>query len=152
MTLEVGGWAPLEPLLAHLGVDRERIERVVRANEKGRFALDGDRIRANQGHSVPVDLGLIAQTPPDTLYHGTHQGARTGIERHGLRAMSRHHVHLSPDPQTAHQVGLRRGWPLVYAVDAAGMHRQGYVFLCSDNGVWLVSGVPKRFLRIVSTG
>lgn len=152
LTLAVGGWVPLEPLLKHLGVDRERIERVVGADEKGRFALAGDRIRANQGHSVPVDLGLVALEPPGVLYHGTYQGAQVGIERHGLRAMNRHHVHLSPDTQTARRVGLRRGWPLVYAVDAAGMHRQGCVFFRSDNGVWLVDAVPKRFLRIVSTG
>lgn len=153
LKLEQGGWVPLEPLLAHLRVTREQVERVVREDEKGRYSLstDGSKIRANQGHSVPVDLGLTPQTPPDTLYHGSYQGARVGIQRHGLKAMNRHHVHLSADTDTALKVGLRRGWPLLYKVAAGWMHAQGFTFYRSENGVWLVDTVPPEFLSELPT-
>lgn len=152
LTLERGGWVPLEPLLAHLRVTREQVEQVVRADDKGRFGLSegGDKIRAHQGHSVPVDLGLTPQIPPDTLYHGSYQGARAGIQRHGLKAMSRHHVHLSADTGTALKVGLRRGWPLLFAVDSAQMHADGFAFYRSENGVWLVGCVPPAYLSELS--
>ena len=146
LTLERGGWAPLGPLLAHLGVSREQLEQLVAGDDKGRYSLDGDRIRANQGHSVPVDLGLEPLQPPGTLYHGTHQGARPGITRHGLKAMNRHHVRLSADTETALRVGLRRGWPVLYAVDTGRMHADGHLFYRSDNGVWLVDAVPPHYL------
>ncbi|WP_025568163.1 RNA 2'-phosphotransferase, partial [Deinococcus wulumuqiensis] len=84
ITLEPGGWAPLAPLLAHLRVSRARVEQVVAADRKGRYVLRGDRIRANQGHSVAVDLHLTLTRPPQTLYHGTHTGALDAIRREGL--------------------------------------------------------------------
>lgn len=111
LTLEPGGWVPLAPVLAHLRVRREDVERVVAGSDKGRFALQGERIRANQGHSVPVDLHLTPLAPPATLYHGTHPGALDAIRAGGLRPMNRHHVHLSADPATARTVGARRGPP-----------------------------------------
>ena len=151
LTLEQGGWVQLEPLLEHLQVSREQIERAVQQDDKGRYSLDGDRIRAYQGHSVPVDLDLIAQVPPDTLYHGSYQGARVGIARHGLKPMRRHHVHLSADTETALRVGLRRGWPLLYRVSAGQMHVDGYAFFCSENGVWLVDNVPTQYLSELPT-
>ena len=153
LTLARGGWVPLAPLLAHLRVTREQVERVVREDEKGRFGLSkgSDKIRATQGHSVLVDLGLEPQVPPATLYHGSHQGARVGITRHGLKAMSRHHVHLSADTDTALKVGLRRGWPLLFAVDAARLHADGFTFYRSENGVWLVDAVPPAYLSELPT-
>ncbi|WP_261664431.1 RNA 2'-phosphotransferase [Deinococcus sp. Marseille-Q6407] len=148
LTLERGGWVPLAPLLAFLNVSRAQVEQVVRNDAKGRYSLspDGQKIRANQGHSVPVDLGLEPQVPPATLYHGSYQGARVGIARQGLKAMNRHHVHLSADTATALSVGLRRGWPLLFAVDAGRMHAAGFTFYRSDNGVWLVDAVPTEYL------
>ena len=147
LTLEPGGWVPLAPVLAHLRVRREDVERVVAGNDKGRFALQGERIRANQGHSVPVDLHLTPLSPPATLYHGTHPGALAAIRAGGLCPMNRHHVHLSADPATARTVGARRGAPVILTVDAAGLHAAGHAFYRSENGVWLTANVPPEFLN-----
>ncbi|WP_102125869.1 RNA 2'-phosphotransferase [Deinococcus planocerae] len=144
--LEPGGWLPVEAVLRHLRISREGLERVVRTNDKRRFTLEGERIRANQGHSVPVDLKLTPTPPPPVLYHGTHPEALPAIRREGLRRMSRHHVHLSPDPETARRVGARRGRPVVLTVRAGDMHGAGHVFYLSENGVWLVEAVPPEFL------
>ncbi|GGO26943.1 RNA 2'-phosphotransferase [Deinococcus humi] len=146
LTLQPGGWVPLGPLLAHLNVTQEQVERVVAASDKQRFSLDGDRIRANQGHSVPVDLELTPQPPPPVLYHGTFAGALPAIRREGLRTMKRHHVHLSPDTGTAGKVGARRGAAVVLTVRAQQMHAAGHLFYRSENGVWLVEAVPAEFL------
>lgn len=146
VALEPGGWVPLEPLLKHLGVTREAVERTVADSDKRRFSLSGDRIRAHQGHSVPVDLELISSAPPELLYHGTHSGALDAIRREGLRAMERHHVHLSSDLDTARRVGARRGRAVVLRVQAGQMHAAGSVFFRSENGVWLVDSVSPEFL------
>lgn len=146
LTLQPGGWVPLEPLLKHLKVSREQVERVVAENDKGRFSLQGDRIRANQGHSVPVELELKPMTPPALLYHGTHPAALASIRQGGLKAMQRHHVHLSADTETARKVGARRGQPVILTIQAAQMHAAGHVFYRSENGVWLVEHVPPEFL------
>lgn len=146
LTLQPGGWVPLKPLLAHLHVTREEVERVVTASDKQRFALDGERIRANQGHSVQVDLELTPQTPPAVLYHGTFPGALAAIRVGGLRPMNRHHVHLSPDTETARKVGARRGPAVILTVRADRMDAAGHLFYKSENGVWLVDGVPAEFL------
>ncbi|BDP40524.1 putative RNA 2'-phosphotransferase [Deinococcus aetherius] len=147
VTLEPGGWAPVQAVLRHLRVPREQLERVVATNNKRRFTLEGGRIRANQGHSVPVDLDLSPAVPPALLYHGTHPGALPAIRREGLRRMSRHHVHLSPDPETARRVGARRGKPVVLTTRAGDMHAAGHVFYLSENGVWLVEVVPPEYLE-----
>lgn len=147
LTLEPGGWVPLAPLLAHLNVTREQVEQVVAQSDKQRFALRGERVRANQGHSVPVDLALVPTEPPATLYHGTHAGALEAIRRGGLRPMQRHHVHLSLDRETARRVGARRGPPVILTVDAGAMHAAGHVFYRSENGVWLTDAVPPECLR-----
>ena len=114
-----------------------------------RFAFDesGTRIRASQGHSVVVDLGLEAETPPETLYHGTHPGALDAILADGLEKMNRHAVHLSPDVETATRVGARRGKPVILRIDARRMAEDGHVFTRSDNGVWLVERVPAGYLE-----
>ena len=146
VTLGPGGWAPVQAVLRALRVSRERLERVVATNNKQRFSLEGDRIRANQGHSVRVELELTPSVPPALLYHGTHPAALPAIRREGLRRMNRHHVHLSPDQGTARQVGARRGTPVVLGVRAGEMHAAGHVFFLSANGVWLVEAVPPDFL------
>jgi putative RNA 2'-phosphotransferase len=119
----------------------------VATNDKQRFAIDGDRIRANQGHTVDVDLGLPVAEPPGYLFHGSVVRHVATIRAEGLRPMDRHHVHLSPDRETATRVGARRGKPVVLSVDAGAMHRAGHVFRVSANGVWLVDAVPPEFLR-----
>ena len=125
------------------------VQEIVETNNKKRFTFNADKtkIRANQGHSINVDLQLAATVPPDVLYHGTHSKAVESIVREGLQKMARHHVHLSADLETARQVGRRRGKPVVFQVDAAAMHQQGYEFYRSQNGVWLVDRVPPEFIR-----
>lgn len=153
LTLEPGGWVRVDDLLAGLArkgftLSREDLELVVMGNDKQRFALDATRekIRANQGHSTSVDLQLEPHTPPDTLYHGTNEGAVTAILESGLQRMSRHHVHLSRDLETARRVGMRKGKVVILTVNAKAMMDAGFVFYRSDNGVWLVDEVPARFI------
>ncbi|TLQ44912.1 RNA 2'-phosphotransferase [Streptomyces marianii] len=152
ITLDANGWIAIEELLrAAAGngfpITRDELDHVVAANDKRRFMIDGLRIRANQGHTVEVDLDLPVAEPPAHLYHGTVARSLDAIRAEGLRPMARHHVHLSPDRETATRVGARRGRPVVLAVDAGAMHRAGHVFHVSANGVWLTDGVPPRFLR-----
>ncbi len=118
-------------------------------HDKKRFAFDatGTLIRANQGHSVDIDLQLEPVEPPAVLYHGTGHGSADSIARQGLLRMSRHRVHLSPDPETARRVGARHGRPVIFTVDAAAMHQAGHLFCRSENGVWLVDHVPPEYLR-----
>jgi putative RNA 2'-phosphotransferase len=153
LELAPGGWVPVDALLtasASRGfpISREELEEVVARNDKKRVAFDrsGTMIRAQQGHSVPVDLGLESAEPPSALYHGTPNQNLPKILRQGLRKMSRHHVHLSPDEKTAATVGRRRGRPVVLLVDTRAMRRDGWEFYRSDNGVWLVEHVPTRYL------
>jgi putative RNA 2'-phosphotransferase len=151
LTLDAAGWTDVDALLAALGWTREELEHVVATNDKRRFALDatGTRIRASQGHSVPVDLGYAGQVPPPVLFHGTAERHLPAIEVEGLRPGRRHAVHLSPDVATARRVGARHGRPVVLRVDAAAMADGGAVFTRSANGVWLVDAVPPAFLTRV---
>lgn len=153
ITLDDNGWVGVETLLSAaalhgFAISRAELDHVVTVNDKRRFAVDGDRIRANQGHTVSVDLDLPPAEPPAYLYHGTVAQALDAIRAEGLRPMTRHHVHLSPDRETATRVGARRGRPLVLTVDAGAMHRAGQVFRVSANGVWLADAVPPEFLLL----
>jgi len=128
--------------------DRADLESIVRDSGKQRFALseDGLFIRANQGHSVKVDLGLIPVVPPETLFHGTALARLDAILAEGLRPMARQHVHLSVDVATALQVGGRHGRPVVLTVAAGQMNRDGHPFFLSENRVWLCEAVPPSCL------
>ncbi|MGW4791759.1 RNA 2'-phosphotransferase [Nonomuraea sp. NPDC004297] len=155
LTLDPAGWVEVDDLLraaaAHgFPITPEELREVVAANDKRRYAIEAGRIRASQGHSVPVELGLPAREPPEVLYHGTVGRFLAAIRREGLRPMNRHHVHLSPDRETAGRVGARRGAPVVLVVAAGVMHADGHAFLRSDNGVWLVERVPAGYLRFPS--
>lgn len=155
--LDRGGWVRVDVLLsaaaAHgFPISRTELRRVAAGSDKRRYALRGEWIRAEQGHSVPVDLGLAAAEPSSVLYHGTVAANLAAIRRQGLRPMRRHHVHLSPDRETAERVGARRGAPVVLTVDAAGMRAAGRTFLRSGNGVWLTEHVPPRFLGFPAGG
>lgn len=154
ITLDTAGWVDVDELLAASGragvpLDRATLERVVAENDKRRFALspDGRRIRASQGHSVAVELGLDPVAPPEVLYHGTATRFLESIRREGLRPGSRTHVHLSGDEATARAVGSRHGSPVVLTVAAGAMHRAGHRFFRSENGVWLTDSVPSEHLR-----
>ncbi|MFJ1972725.1 RNA 2'-phosphotransferase [Streptomyces sp. NPDC087903] len=152
LTLDDGGWVEIDVLIAAAAAHgfpftRDELDHVVVANDKRRFAVEGTRIRASQGHSVEVDLGLPTATPPPYLYHGTVGRFLDVIRAEGLRPMNRHDVHLSPDRETATRVGARRGHPVVLSVDTAAMHHDGHVFQVSANGVWLTKAVPPQYLR-----
>ncbi len=153
LTLQPGGWVSVDELLracrdAGFALSRADLDEVVATNDKQRFAFDetGTLIRANQGHSIDVDLGLEPVEPPAQLYHGTGAGSVNAILREGLTAMHRHHVHLSPDPETARRVGARHGRPVVLVVDAAQMHSDDHTFYRTQNNVWLTATVPPHYL------
>ena len=151
--LDTHGWADVNALLAGISrkypINRDILEEIVQSDEKQRYSFseDGTKIRANQGHSIQVDVELPVTEPPETLYHGTAQRFAASIEVQGLLPQSRLYVHLSPDPETAEKVGQRHGKPVVYLVDAGQMHRDGYLFYLSANGVWLTKVVPAPYLK-----
>lgn len=152
LTLDPHGWAPVADVLAALRrsglpVDRAELAAVVAADDKERYALTGDAIRANQGHTVPVDLALPILAPPATLWHGTSRRFLDNIRTVGLYPRGRHHVHLSPDRDTAARVAARRPPSVILSVDAGRMAVGGHQFRRSANGVWLVDHVPPRYLR-----
>lgn len=153
--LEEGGWVSIEALLQaakrnHLSLSRAELDEVVAGNDKQRFSFDSTntKIRANQGHSVEVDLQLSSTEPPPVLFHGTGAQNSASILRSGLEKGRRHHVHLSTEVETARKVGSRHGKPLIFAVDAGQMWADGIEFFVSDNGVWLCDFVAPRYLRI----
>ena len=154
ISLDEHGWANVEELIAGVSkthyLDMEILERIVAEDEKQRYSFNEDKtlIRANQGHSIPVDVELPVVTPPDVLYHGTGVKYKDSIEAQGLIPKSRLYVHLSGDVETAKKVGQRHGRPIIYTVDAAAMHADGYTFYRSVNGVWLTKAVPQKYLTL----
>lgn len=154
LALDREGWADLDELVARAGANgvsltRDLVVGIVAGSDKRRFALseDGRRIRANQGHSVAVDLGLVAQAPPELLYHGTATRFLRPIGEQGLLPGSRQSVHLSATTATALAVGARHGTPVVLTVRASAMHRDGHAFSLSANGVWLTAAVPAAYIE-----
>jgi putative RNA 2'-phosphotransferase len=156
LALDEHGWVPVPALLDALArhgssMTREDLARVVDENDKQRFEWDreADRIRARQGHSLHVDLGLAPETPPSVLFHGTPRRTLDPILADGLEPRGRQHVHLSPDVETARRVGARRGEAVVLVVDAAALAATGATFWRSTNGVWLTDHVPPEFLSVL---
>ncbi len=159
LSLDSEGWAELDELIKcsvrhGKKLDRRTILNVIANSDKQRFSIDesGTRIRANQGHSIPVDLGLKPRQPLDCLFHGTAARFIDSILQRGLHAQSRQHVHLSSDKTTANDVGRRHGKPVVLVVDAPAMAEAGHEFYVSDNGVWLVAEVPPQYLSVLDEG
>ena len=153
LRLDDQGWADTGELISKsASLDRvfsmEDLKEIVLNDEKQRFAFNEDdtRIRANQGHSIEVDLNLMTKAPPDILYHGTVSRFLDDIRKEGLKRMDRHHVHLSVDKETAIIVGRRRGKPVILTIKSGLMHREGYSFLISENGVWLTDTVPSLYI------
>lgn len=153
LALDANGWAKVADLVTcsrngGLALSVELIREVVETNDKKRFVLseDGERIRAAQGHSITVDLELTPQEPPELLYHGTPSHAVESIRQQGLLKGKRHHVHLSPDRETAKRVGQRYGRPVILMVQAGTMWQAGIPFFCSENGVWLTDWVAPKYI------
>lgn len=151
--LDEQGWTSVPILLEKLKsrfpqITIEKLEEVVRTNDKQRFAFNDDHslIRANQGHSVNIDLGLETATPPAVLYHGTATRFLDSIFEKGLIKGSRQHVHLSDNLETASKVGVRHGKLAILKVDCTKMLEAGFSFYRSKNGVWLTEHVPAGFI------
>ena len=151
--LDEHGWANVDELIegvkgVHPLMNMELLEEIVRTDEKMRYSFNEDKtlIRANQGHSIPVDVELAELEPP-ILYHGTAEKYVESIDAMGLIPKSRLYVHLSGDIETAYKVGVRHGSPVIYTVDAPKMYRDGYKFYLSVNGVWLTDRVPPEYLK-----
>jgi putative RNA 2'-phosphotransferase len=159
LALDAAGWVEVDVLLAKAAaanrpLTRQLLEEVVETSDKKRFAFseDGLRIRANQGHSVDVDLGLPPVVPPAVLYHGTALRFLDSILVEGLTKRKRHHVHLSENIQTALAVGTRYGAPVLLAIDAERMSKEGRLFFRTENNVWLTDEVPPAHLSIIKGG
>jgi putative RNA 2'-phosphotransferase len=153
LALDDNGWADVDELLAKANdrgvpLTHPLLLQVVATNDKQRFKLsdDGRRIRASQGHSIPVDLQLQPVAPPQYLYHGTATRFLDAIRKEGLLPRNRQHVHLSPDVEAALKVGRRHGRPVVLTIHAAEMNTAGHAFYLSDNHVWLVKQVPPAYI------
>lgn len=152
LQLDSEGWADISELItlsnAHgTPLTHEFLLEIVTTSDKKRFCLspNGKQIRANQGHSISVDLKLSPQIPPPVLFHGTASRFLASIRNEGLVSRERQHVHLSASESTAIEVGKRHGKPVVLQINAADMHKNGYQFFLSDNGVWLTDSVPPAY-------
>ncbi|ONI40461.1 RNA 2'-phosphotransferase [Candidatus Epulonipiscium fishelsonii] len=156
ITLDENGWADVEELI--ISVNRlkgdiltvDRLEYIVETNYKKRYSFNEDKtlIRANQGHSINIDLGLTSQIPPDTLFHGSATKFKESIQKLGLIPKNRQYVHLSSAFTTAVNVGQRHGTPIVYKIDCKQMVVDGYEFFLADNNVWLTKSVPYKYLNL----
>ena len=148
--LDEHGWADVDELICRVkNLDRAKLEQIVSTDEKQRYSFSADKklIRANQGHSIPVDVELEELKPPEILYHGTSESFSSSIIAQGLLKMSRLYVHLSGDIQTAEKVGRRHGKPKIFLVESGKMFFDGYKFFRSVNGVWLTEHVPAKYLK-----
>lgn len=151
--LDENGWADVEELITKSARKRvhftmEELDEVVETNNKKRFAFNEDKtkIRANQGHSIDIDLALIPQQPPEYLYHGTAESNISSIMEKGIEKRSRQHVHLSADKDTATKVGMRHGKPVILTIRTGKMSEEGIQFYLSDNGVWLTDFVDTKYI------
>ena len=153
ISLDEHGWAEVEEVVAGIRktrkFDREMLEEIVKTDQKQRYSFNEDQtlIRANRGHSIPVDVELEVIEPPEILWHGTGEKYVSSIEKIGLIPKSRLYVHISGDRETAYKVGQRHGRPVVYRVLAGKMSADGYTFYRSKNGVWLTKKVPVSYLE-----
>lgn len=154
ITLDEHGWASVSELLSGINacgneIDMKTLEEIVAEDDKQCYSFNDDKtkIRANQGHSVNVDVELKKAEPPEILFHGTGEKYVSSIKSEGLKPKSRLYVHLSSDRETAVKVGSRHGKPVVFEVNSGEMSRRGFEFFISENGVWLTKFVPAEYLR-----
>lgn len=155
ITLDEHGYADVDELIRGINktdyIDMDILEEIVRTDNKGRYSFNEDKtkIRANQGHSIQVDVDLPVANPPKFLWHGTGEKYVQSIDKQGLVPKSRLYVHLSKDIETATNVGSRHGKPVIYKVNSGQMQADGYTFYCSVNGVWLTKKVPVKYMEKV---
>ncbi len=153
ISLDEHGWANVDELIEGISktndFNMEMLEEIVRTDNKQRYSFNDDKtlIRANQGHSIPVDVELDEVKPPETLWHGTGEKYVISIDEQGLIPKSRLYVHLSQDEETAINVGKRHGKPVLYKIKAEEMYNDGYRFFRSQNGVWLTKEVPIKYME-----
>ena len=155
ISLDRHGWASVEKLIDGINktdgysIDMQMLEEIVRTDNKQRYSFNEDHtlIRANQGHSINVDVELVEKEPPEILFHGTGEKFVEAIRKEGLIPKSRLYVHLSKDEETAEKVGARHGKPYIFTVKSGEMFRAGYKFFISENGVWLTKSVPANYLE-----
>jgi RNA:NAD 2''-phosphotransferase len=155
ITLDEHGWADVKELINGINatgkhhLDMALLEEIVRTDEKQRYSFNEEHtlIRANQGHSIHVDVELKESIPPAVLYHGTGEKYVSSIDEQGLIPKSRLYVHMSADKETAKTVGSRHGKPVIYEIDCKAMEHDGYKFYLSENHVWLTKAVPAKYLR-----
>ena len=157
ITLDEHGWADVDELIKGINetgeeveFSKDTLEIIVKTDKKQRYSFSQDKtlIRANQGHSIPVDVELEKKEPPKVLYHGTGVKSVKAIQEQGLLPMERLYVHLSTDVETATNVGKRHGTPVIFKVNAEQMQKDGYDFFQSVNGVWLTKEVPAKYLEL----
>lgn len=153
LVLDKQGWAEINDIIIKtidMDLSHQLIEEVVKTNDKQRFVLSDDKlkIRANQGHSIDVNLNLTAQEPPSVLYHGTAEHNINSILQEGIKSRKRQYVHLSTNKNTASEVGKRYGKPVVLEVNCSQMNTDGYAFYLSENKVWLTNFVPAKYLLL----
>jgi putative RNA 2'-phosphotransferase len=157
LKLDENGWADVEELIVKCSqkgnkLDAQLLDYVVENNDKKRFTYNENKtkIRASQGHSISVELNLAETEPSEYLYHGTVAKFLDSIKKEGLQKMSRQHVHLSKDRETAIKVGGRRGVPQILTIRSGAMHRDGFKFYLSENNVWLTDEVPPKYIEFKS--
>jgi putative RNA 2'-phosphotransferase len=154
LNLDENGWTNVDELLtkskrdSHQGLTFEQLEEIVETNDKKRFIFNEDKtkIRANQGHSIDIDLALKPQQPPEFLYHGTAERNVDSILEKGIEKRNRQHVHLSLDKETATKVGMRHGKPIILTIKTAEMSEDGVLFYLSENNVWLTDFVDAKYI------
>lgn len=157
LDMDEHGWVKVNDLIEGIQENKSKtfgmneLEEIVRTDEKQRYSFNADKtlIRANQGHSIQVDVELKKRTPPEILYHGTGEKYVASIDQQGLLSKARLYVHLSWDIETAIKVGKRHGKVVIYKVDAKKMAEDGYDFYLSVNNVWLTYDVPVLYLSKV---
>lgn len=151
ITLDKEGWAPVDDLIQKCHFSLDELKKIVITDNKERYTFNSDftKIRANQGHSIPVDLKLDTITPPPFLYHGTVAQSIEAIKKNGLAKMKRQYVHLSADEKTAAKVARRRGRPIIIQIKARTMMMDGYKFYVSKNGVYLTDCVPSKYFSSI---
>lgn len=156
LEMDKNGWVIVKDLCTKVGINRSQLEEIVETNDKKRFAYSSDKnkIRANQGHSLSVDVELKETQPPKTLYHGTSSKVIDIIMQDGMKPMSRQYIHLSKDEETAINVGDRHTksastTTILLAIDSERMFNDGYKFYLSENGVWLTTIIPSEYISII---